>query len=192
MTTGRLRSSSSTTARPASEPSTNRLAGLLGGGREHVEVTIPRTTIKGLMRLLSRSERSEVHASARAFMLASLQTSDPNALLTPMSIAEWNAEVAIRTLAVAVRAPEDKLEALDSADTWRDALDDDQVAALYDQYKDLADRLDPIGDDAAPLSEPELAQLDAAVKKKDAAILMSFGSRRLASYMLTLAAPPAT
>jgi hypothetical protein len=164
-------------------------AAALAGTRQHVDVAIPRTTIKARMRLVTRTEALSIKADAhRQFQSQALTTPQG---VNPLTVADWNLEIAVRHLAVAVRNPADESSALSTLEEWREC-DDDQIAALWEQYQDLRDRLDPVGDDATPVTEHELAELELAAKKKAAAVLMSYGSRKLARYVITLVGQPAS
>jgi hypothetical protein len=162
-------------------------ASLVLAAREHVEVTVPRTAIQARMRLVSRAEALAIKADAwRAFQ--ELAIANPANGLT---VADWNMEIAVRHLAVAVRAAVDDSRALASLDDWR-ACDDDQIASLWDRYQDHRDRLDPLGADSSPLTEAEFTELEAAAKKKAVEVLTSYGSRKLARFVTILAERPAS
>jgi hypothetical protein len=154
--------------------------------RVHIDVTIPRTTIKARMRLVSRAEALAIKSTVFRRFKDAFDTQ-----VTSLTVADWNLEIAVRHLAVAVRDPADETRPLAMIDHWLEC-DDEQIAALWEQYQDLRDQLDPLGGDAAPLTEQELGELEAAAKKKDVAVLTSFGSRKLARYVTTLAARPAS
>lgn len=188
MTTGRLRGAQPSAPEILPGEGSRGLADLLGA-REYATVTIPRTTIRGSMRLLSRIEISQVRASARAALAERGITIGLQELALPDTQDEWNCEVAARTLAVAVRDPSNTLMPLDAVEEWLEC-DDDQIAALYEQYKDMAARLDPLsGRDVAPAV---WAAIDDAAKKKDVAILISYGSQNLSLYIASLADRPAS
>ncbi len=186
--TGRLRGA---VAPPtdADQPGAAGLAGLLGA-RVHVDVVIPRTQIAGKMRLLGRLETSTARADARRELAERGISTDPRDLMSPVIMDEWNNEVAVRTLAIAVRDPRDTELPLDTIEEWLQC-DDDQIAALYIDYKDLATRLDPLGTDTQ-LTDQEMSAIDSAAKKKAVELLMDFGSRKLALFMTTSVVPPAS
>jgi hypothetical protein len=163
----------------------------LVGARRHIDVVIPRTQITAKMRLCSRREISEARAEARRALQAEGFPVDASAVAALGAGEEWQYELAVRTLAVAIRNPKKTELALASLDDWREC-DDDQIAALMKTYDDFAARIDPLGENAPGLTEPEVHALIAAAKKKDADTLMSFGSRKLASFILTSAFPPAS
>ena len=104
---------------------------------------------------------------------------------------EWHEELATRTLAVAVREPADVSRPLAPLTEWEEC-DDEQIAALWKQYQDLEECLDPLGADHAVLTDADVAAMRDASKKKDVDLLMSFGSRRLAAFVTSTAAPPST
>lgn len=160
------------------------------GARVHVDVTIPRTQIKGRMRLVVRHEVAALRSETYAFFAAEERAVTPATLALPAVLEDWNAEIAVRHLAIAVRDPADESKPLASLDEWRE-LDDDQIGALLGEYKDLGARLDPIALDTHLTSEEEAA-LRAAAKKGDVEILMSFGCLKLAIFATTSADPPAS
>lgn len=163
-------------------PSPTSMAGQVVGTRVHVEVTIPRTQVKGRMRLLSRGETRAVRFEAREKLRELGIIGDVD------GVREWNEEIATRTLAVAVRALKVD-EVLASLEAWEEC-DDDQINALWTRYKDLSDELDPLSN--AKLSDLDAQQIAAAAKKKDAILLISYGSLKLAAYTISTAEPPAT
>lgn len=160
------------------------------GSRVHIDVTIPRTAIRGRMRLCSRSERSAIHAETRLHF-SSMGTPVTGATLAePDVMSEHLAERAVRHLAIAVRDPKDEAKPLLELGSWRD-LDDDQIGALWVTYNDHATKIDPIGQ-STELTVEEVGQLRAAAGKGDVDSLMSFGSRKLAIFATTSVEPPAT
>lgn len=185
---GRLRQSSGDSPEPGVDA--KGLSDMLGA-RPHIDVKIPRTEITGKMRLLSRLEHSEARAAARRELGERGIPTSAAELMGPGVMDEWNCEIAAQTVARAMRDPADVRVELAPIDEWLEVCDDDQISALYLTYKDLADRLDPLGRDAG-VSDAEMDAIDAAAKKKDVDLLMAFGCRKLALYATTSAAPPAS
>lgn len=186
MTTGRLKPTEPADAAKIGAG----LADLLGA-RLHVDVTIPRTTIAGAMRLVDRTESLAIKAATRkVFQAAGLITEAGNVVET--AVDDWNAEIGVRHLALAVRDPSNHAKPLDSLDEWRQC-DDDQIAGLWNRYQDLREELDPLGanEDTLKLSAADLEMMRAASKKKEHGLLMSFGSRKLAAFAIISAEPPA-
>lgn len=179
--TGRLQPTEPTTAAKVS-------GGLVAnfGARVHIDIEIPRTSIKARMRLADRAESLAVTSEARR-MFKALSLVDESGRVVGIAADDWNAEIAVRYLAVAIRNPDDVTKPLDSLEEWR-LCDDDQIEALWSMYRDLRAQLDPLGDVDSALSDAEMNEIEAAVKKKESAVLMSFGSRKLALYTLTSAA----
>jgi hypothetical protein len=176
--------------RPSGEAGESPRKGVLAvevaGARVHEDVIVPRTAARGRMRLLSRGENRTVRAEARAALEAmGCRGADLGVYR------EWHEELATRTLAVAVRDPADVARPLAPLAEWEEC-EDDQIAALWKQYQDLEERLDPLGADHVVLSDADVAAMRDASKKKDIDLLMSFGSRRLAVFATTTAAPPST
>lgn len=165
------------------KPSASSFAGMVHSSRTHVDVTVPRTTIAGKMRILSRHECAMVRYEARAFLLGRGLTEPLN------TYREWHEELAVRTLAVAVRNPANIGDTLATLEAWSQC-DDGQIDALWQRYQDLQDEIDPLGN--AKLSEREMLEMQAAAKKKDGDLLRSYGSSRLAAFAITLAEPPST
>lgn len=181
--------------RPTSSSSSGRsdpaAATELVGARVHVDVTIPRSGVRGRMRLISRAEKFAVEAETRGALEGAGFPVDASAFGALGAGDQWQYERAVRILAIAVRDPANEALALAPLDDWR-GLDDDQIAALWQDYQDLEARLDPLGSELVALTDAEVAAFVAAAKKKDVAILMSYGSRKLASFIATSADPPST
>jgi hypothetical protein len=160
------------------------------GEREHISVTVPRTSVVGRMRLVGRDDAFAIKSEARA-SFARARLLDERGRVVVEAADDWNCEIAARHLAIAVRDPSDESKPLAALEVWRQ-YDDDQIAALWTQYRDLRDRLDPLGDDSAPLTAHDILTMREAVKKKEWAVLMSFGSPKLASFALSSAEQPAS
>jgi hypothetical protein len=166
------------------------LADAVLGARVFVDVTIPRTALAGRMRLLSRGERRMVTAAARKELAAKGFPVDVNAVVALGATDEWNAEIAIRTLAIAVRDPKNAGHVLGTLEDWQE-LDDEQIGALWARYEDLRAELDPLAD-SATVTEADLGAIRDAAKKKELTLLMSYGSQKLARFAITTVDPPAT
>lgn len=171
---------------PADTPARGALTAGLVGARVHVDVTVPRTSVRGRMRLLSRAENQAVDAEARVH-LRSLGYPVDNPSLLP-TYAEWHNEIAARTLAIAVRDPADVSRELAPLTEWLEC-EDDQIAALWREYQDLEERLDPLRGEGVHVSEAEALAIREAAKKKDVVLLMSYGSQKLAHFATTSVTP---
>lgn len=97
-------------------------------------------------------------------------------------------ERALRTLAVAVRDPDDHAQPYGTLAEWG-ALDPSLVTACWHVYSDVSEELDP---GVQPLTPAQITTIGAAVAKKNFALLRSFGTNALASYLLSTAEQPAT
>jgi hypothetical protein len=159
------------------------------GARVHIDVVIPRTEVRGKMRLCSRTEEFTAKAQARQTMADAGYPLNGDAHAAPGVTEQWAAEIMAEMLSRAVRDPEDTDKALAAIEEWRD-LDDMQLLALWNQYNDLATRLDPVG--ATNITDEALAAITSAAKKKDADLLMGFGSRLLALFAITSVDRPAS
>ena len=155
-----------------------------------VDITIPRTSVKAKLRIVSRAERFNATAEARRALADGGIPVDATAVSSLGALEQWNYEFAVRILAVAVRDPARPERALEPLESWRDC-DDDQIEALWSRYQDLEAELDPLGGSVTLSTEDQLA-IEGAAKKGDAALLMSFGSQKLALFVTTSVARPAS
>lgn len=171
--------------KPDSKGSKGAMSVELAGARIFVDVTIPRTSVRGRLRLLTRGEMKSVRLECRK-ATAHLGLQSPQLDITR----EWNEEVATRILAIAVRHPDDETKPLASLADWEEC-EDDQIGALYQAYQDHADQLDPLAAEAS-LSDVEVLEIRDAAKKKQGLLLMSYGSQKLAAYAITTAALPSS
>jgi hypothetical protein len=181
----RLRPQAPAAASPTPEQRAELAVSVLEA-REHRPVTVPRTTVVGAMRLLSRRENAQVRAECRQVMEA--------LGLTGVSIegfTEWHEELAVRTIATAVRSQAKHDEPLAPLTDWVEC-DDDQINALWDAYQNLQAELDPLGASGPPLTEAEEVAIRDAAKKKAVDLLMSYGSRKLALSLISSADPSPT
>lgn len=160
------------------------------GARVHIDVTIPRTSVRAKMRLCTRKEEAEAKAAARALMQEQGYPINGEARTAFAAGEEWAIELATQMIQRAVRDPQNVALELAPIEDWREHCDDGQILTLWAQYQDLVIRLDPLG--AETLTDAQLRELTAAAKKKDLDLLMRFGSRLLALFAITSASPPAT
>lgn len=144
------------------------------------------------MRLVRRHEALALLAEARAAFAEKKLPIDPSALSAPGLLNEWQCEIAVRHLALAVRDPADTAKPLASLEEWRDC-DDDQIAALWQRYQDLREEIDPLAN-LEQLTEAEFAAIRLAAKKKppEVDLLTSYGSRKLAAFVISTVEPPAS
>lgn len=105
--------------------------------------------------------------------------------LNALTALTYEAERAVRTLAVAVRDPDDATVAFGTLTEWQ-ALDIDIINAAWQVYGDVRERLNPL---EIPLTEAERAMMAAAIAKKNSMLLRNFGIAKLALYLATTAAP---
>lgn len=161
------------------------------GVRTFRNVVIPRTEVRGCMRMLTRSESARVRVEARAALQKAGFPIDASAIAALGGVDEWNAQIAVRSLALAIRDPLDVELALASVEEYEESCDEDQLGALWEEYKAHAAAIDPLRVDAT-ISEDDFNQIRDAAKKKDVDLLMSFGSQKLASFAITSASQPAT
>lgn len=117
----------------------------------------------------------EVQIAARAELSAAkIELSIGTAELFEMKLAR-------HTLARAVRSPADRGLPFGTLEEWGE-LDPDVINACWQTYGDVRERLDPM---SLPLTDAERTAIEFALKKKDAALLRSFGISRLAAFMIS-------
>lgn len=177
--TGRLRPGLAPATSPAERQARAELAVSVLDAREHRPVMVPRTQVKGDMRLLSRREVSEVRAACRQ-MMAGLGIEGHGI----EGYAEWREAFNTRLVAIAVRSPVDHTQPLADLEDW-EQCDEDQIIALWDLYQDMQAELDPLGDTFV-LAEDDARAIKLAAKKKDVLLLTSYGSQKLARALTGL------
>lgn len=177
-----------------SAPAALDVAGLteMLGARVHEDVVVPRTTVRGRMRLVSLTEAAIINADAQRWCAATLGLEvDTSTLLRPGVMDRWNAVVAALTMAVAVRDPADESKPLCPADEWL-RCDDDQIAAIWVAYKGMAARLDPLGESDEDLTQLQIDELRAAIKKKGVEVRSLFDFLMQSLSTPTSVDPPAS
>lgn len=162
-------------------PTPSSFAGVVAEARIHVEVTVPRTKIIGRMRILTRQERLTVRLEARAF-LKSAGLDGPALEVTE----EWRAELATRTIAVAMRSPDNINDTLATLEAWNQC-DEGQLDFLWQRYQDLVAQVDPLDLESSTITAADVAVIADAAKKKQSTLLMSYGSPKLAAYAISMA-----
>lgn len=134
--------------------------------------------LHGRMRVIPAGTRTRVEAETRAFM-ASIGME-----LTLDTAEHFEMQRCIRTLAEAIRDPDDLGKPLGSPADWAEHLTDDQLVHLWREYATWREYSAPLD---GPLTDEDFAGIEAALAKKDRAALRWFGSSRLASFMLSTA-----
>ena len=165
--------------RPQDKERRTALAASVLETRIHRDATVPRTSVVGAMRLLSRRENADVRAEARA-AIEKFATG-----LAVDGFREFHEELAVRTIAIAMRDPSNREQPLAPLSDWMEC-DDDQINALWQTYQDLEVELDPF--EADDVTNEEAEQVIEAAKKKGGVLLTSFGSRKLAHSVRILVA----
>jgi hypothetical protein len=161
-------------------------AGVLKG-REFRPVTVPRTEVKGDMRLVTAAEVKDIRYACRA-MMAEMGIQGHGLTAYPEYLEEFN----LRLVAASIRLPAARDQPLADIDAWRQC-DPDQIATLFALYQAMEAELDPLGAGAAGelgITEQELAEIEALAKRKDVGQLTSFGSPKLARALTSLVDPP--
>lgn len=167
-----------------------RMVDAVLAGVQWRDVTVPRTKYRGKMRILKRTEESAVRVEVRRELAEThgITSDRPNVLET---FPEWNEERVLRVLAIAIRHPRNPARPLATIDEWSEC-DDLQLGALWQAYKDFEAELDPLGANGPGLTPGELEELKAAAGKGDVDLLMSYGSRKLALFISSSVAQPAS
>lgn len=97
----------------------------------------------------------------------------------------FEAEKALRWLSLALRDPDDPSKPYGSLEEW-ERVDVDAITQLWLAYGDVRDMLQP---EVIELDAATSATIGAAIAQKKSALLRSFGTHILVSYMLSSGAP---
>lgn len=167
---------STSAAVAVSAPPSSRLAVVLATRRRGDFIEIPGVG-RVWLELATAGDYLEIQAATRRAMAAA---AIPDELAY---LQAWELERAVLTLERTIREPEEGRHAtrVGSRDEWA-GLDIDTLNAAWNLYGDVRERLDPMSIDLAP--EDQLA-IELAIKKKDGALLRSFGATRLSAYLTT-------
>ena len=171
----------------ARQAAVGRLSGLLQGKRRRKAGIWPGDpAIRFQFQVLRNDESQAAQAQAFKHFRETLEL-DPTLAL---NLQTFRDEQATQILALAMRDPEDPdLPLASNAADLRAATDQDDRASLIAQYVDLMDETDPDPGTLSPEVEREILAL---VKKKDGSGLAAFGSRTLASFLLSMGSPRST
>ncbi len=166
-------------AAPATKAS--RILQALAGARPLRPITIPLIGLPALMTLVGSERELDIEGEVAKVMGArGLEAG----LLNQTA---WEIERARRVLADAVLDADEKTPLGDLA-AWGQ-MPKEVVIELWRWYIALSEEFDP---SLAELTSAERAELEAAIEKKSAPLLRSFGVSRLATYLLTTAAERAS
>jgi hypothetical protein len=177
----RLAAGAVTSAAPAaSAVSGSRLSQLVLSGRRGETVELP---LIGTARIemLGCRDAEEVELEVDHAMRAA------GVELTPLTAGRFELQRARRTLARAAIDPADG-KPIGTLEEW-ERVDVTTLNACWLIHDDVVERLDPL---RRPVSVDELLAIDAAVKKKDARLLRSFGLLKLCVWLTSTDAPPST
>jgi len=166
----------SSAAVAVSAPPSSRLAAVLATRRRGDFIEIPGVG-RVWLELATAGDYLEIQSATRRAMAAA---AIPDELAY---LQAWELERAVLTLERTIREPEEGRHAtrVGSRDEWA-ALDIDTLNAAWNLYGDVRERLDPMSIELAP--EDQLA-IELAIKKKDGALLRSFGATRLSAWLAT-------
>lgn len=169
------------------DPAPTKLGSLsiLAGRGEFVEIPL---LGRAWMQLVPHRNRNEIEGAVRHELEAHQIRIEPSA--TGHRLA-FDAEIAVQTLARAVRDPDDPTHKtpFGTLAEWAD-LDEDVITAAWHVYNDTRYRLNPL--DSIQLSEADLEGIRFAIQKKSAPLLRCFGVARLSLYLLTTESLPAS
>ncbi len=154
-------------------------------GTEHSRRCVwPGTDKEFVMRVLTCDEKLFARANTDRQMKSSGIERD----LIGMDAQEE--ELTLQFLAISCRNPEDESKPLfDSPEQMRKALHGRELRELSFEYSSLIADYDP---DFEDLTSEDVDAILEQVKKKDVNQLRGFGSKRLASYIITMEKPPLT
>lgn len=96
--------------------------------------------------------------------------------------AQYQAELAIRVCAEAVRDPDDHAIKFGTLEEWG-GLDNDVISLVWHAFGDVRDRLDPV---ATSTSHEDMLAISIAVKKKDGPTLRRFGVVKLSAWLASM------
>jgi hypothetical protein len=176
MALGILRPTGSAAAAPEAPQPGGALATSVLGARTHVDVTVARAGVAGRLRVLTRAELKQVRADARRTCIQ-LGNRDDQMLEASRDFIE---EVATRSIAIAVRRPDNEALPLATLEEW-ETCDDEQIAALWQVYKDLEESLDP---SEATCDAGDALLIEHAARQRNRVVLRSLGVRRLADFLI--------
>lgn len=159
----------------------SQLAARLATGVRGLDVDLPKLG-KVHMQLLGHIDVQAVEAETHRAMTARGMQLD---LINAQS---YEAERAVRTLAIATRTVEDHGRAFGNLEEWLQ-IDSDLLVACWHAYGDVREQLDPI---PATFDDDMAARIAGAVEKKNGAALRSCGAVMLSAYLLTTDAPRVT
>jgi hypothetical protein len=162
----------------AAPPAASRLAAAIAGRQVFADVEV--RGLRGKLRLVGAGRTLDIEGEVAAAMAK--RGLEP----TVLTQGDYETERALRTLADAVRDPDDVTKPLGAVEDWA-ALDVDAVAELWRAYGDLREQNDPA---SQPLTAEDDAAIRACLEKKSALALRCFGVRRLATWLVTTGAPP--
>ena len=172
--------------RVATPPTRTRLGEAVAGTGAIVyrDVTIPIAGgVRAKMRLLGHDEQMTATA-ALAERLRALRLEDD--WLSKDTIEQ---ERARQYLVIACRDPEDPIKPIGSTEDWANsAITSPVLIGLWIEYADMVATFDPAH---VELTAEDLRDIPAAIEKKSVRSLVSFGSSKLANWLLSTGAPPA-
>lgn len=160
----------------AAAPRASLLATRVGGAPARGEEAVLPVIGRVYIRLLGHTVSNQVEGATFGAMA--------EAKLPPIALHAWSYDIqrTARTLAQAARNPENPDEPMGPLEEWI-VLDDDLLFACGQIYKDVKERLDPVG--ALFLAPDTADEITEAFKKKDASTLRSQGVALLVNWLLS-------
>lgn len=140
------------------------------------------------VRLLDHQEEQEVNLELAVWAAGIERAGASLGQLAAIGGMSATAERAVRTLARAIRDPADPEKPFGAVEEWA-RLGHQAIGVANNAYEDLLEELDPLGAGADP-TEAEMAEIRAALKKKDRVLLSTFGVRKLVAFMTASGDPP--
>ena len=146
------------------------------------ETSWPGSEAPIVLRPLSMDELQQAHAAAeKRFKVLGIAN-------TPTNASDLMAEIQIQLLSVALLDPSGE-RLFSSAMELRSLVTADERDALVDEYLSVQEEANPRPES---MSEELFDAIEGAIKKKDASLLSSFGSRTLALFLISGAAQPSS
>jgi hypothetical protein len=177
----KINAGAATKATPASPSVPSRISKTLAGGRRGRDVELAELgpaycELPGAMRWTA------IEAEVRKKMAAlELEVGVDTAT-------NLEALLAMHVLADAMRERDDHKVPIGTVEDWGN-VDNDVLNFAWRAYEEVRAELDPV---AVAMTADDMHAIAAAVKKKDPALLRTFGSMRLALFLASMEDPPPT
>lgn len=173
----RLRKTLAGAAQPVQTSAPAPMRRVLAGGRRGEEVVLP---VLGRVWIELPGARAwqEMEAAVRREMRR-LEVGE----LGIETAAQYEAERALRVLAMSVRDADHHDVAFGSLEDWGELADNDVIIPAWHAFEDVRERLDPV---TTELSAEDAIAIGVAVKKNDPSLLRAFGVVKLSAWLASM------